>query len=128
MTTLLTRDEFLAPSKRRHRNVSLPVRGGDVRIQSLFEHEKEAYEATLLNSEGEMSLKGLRGARRRLICLCLVDADGERLLSDADVNTLKHLDGADIAALQDACQEWVGFKSGDIESLVKNSEAVTADS
>lgn len=127
MTTLLSRDEFLAPAKRRYRNVSLPVRGGEVRIQSLFEHEKEAYEATLLDKTGETSLKGLRQARRRLVCLCLVDADGNRLLSEADSESLKLLDGADIAALQAACQEWVGFRSGDIESLVKNSEAVNAD-
>jgi hypothetical protein len=59
-----------------------------------------------------------------LIVLCLCDGNGERLLSDADTNSLKELDSTDTAYLQDEIQQHIGFKEGDIEGLVKNSETV----
>lgn len=123
-----SRELFLAPAKRRYVEVFLSVAQIWVRIRSLFEGEKEAYEAGLLNAKGDVTKDTVLNARRRLIAMCLVDADGERLLSDADVEAMKQLDPADMAALQEQCQILCGFKNSDIESLTKNSEAAQGDS
>lgn len=124
--TLATRAEFLTPAKRRFKNLTLPVSGQAVRIRSLMEGEKEAYEADLLNPKGGVKFDKLRTARRRLVQLCLVDADGNPLLEPSDIDKLTVLDGADLGYLQDECMVHCGFKEGDIEGLVKNSDAVHA--
>ena len=59
--------------------------------------------------------------------MMLVDGDGQRLLSDADVDLLRNLDGADMAHLHNECSAFAGFDRDDIENLVKNSEAVSVD-
>ena len=63
-------------------------------------------------------------SRRRLIVLCLVDEQDQRYLTDADLDQLKAMDGADVAHLAEACLIHCGFKDGDLEALVKNSETV----
>lgn len=123
----LTRSEFLAPTKRRYLDVHLPVKNGKVRIRSLTESEKEQYEADMLTDKGVVKRSAVRSARRRLVALCLVDGSGSLLLSPADVEALSQLDGADLAALQEACMSHVGFKEADIVNLEKNCGAVPAD-
>jgi hypothetical protein len=123
-----SRADFLAPAKRRMKDVELPVRGIKLRIRSLFEGEKEAYEAGLVTAKGDVTRDTMLNARRRLIALCLCDENGERILSDADLDSMKALDAADMAYLQEECQTFCGFKKGDIEGLVKNSEPVHAAS
>lgn len=123
-----SREDFLAPDERRFKDVILPTSGKKFQIRSLFEGEKEAYEAGLMTAKGETTRETLLNARRRLIAICLCDGKGNRLLSDADADGLKIKDGADMAYLQEECQTFVGFKPGDIESLVGNSKGDPADS
>lgn len=123
-----SRQDFLAPAQRRYKDVKLPRKGLKFKIRSLFEGEKEAYEASLMTPKGDLSKDNLLKARRRLIALCLCDGSGERLLSDADIDSLKDLDSADMAYLQEQIQDHIGFSEGDIEGLVKNSEAAHAGS
>lgn len=125
---LSTRTDFLKPATRRYKNVTLPVSGNLCRIRSLMEGEKEAYEAATLSASGGVRKDRLENARRRLIVLCLVDDNGDPLLTAGDLDTLKTLDGADMATLQNEIMEHVGFKPGDIEGLVKNSDGGRADS
>lgn len=125
--TYATREQFLAPTKRRYKDVHLPFKGITVRIRSLMEAEKEEYEAGLITAKAEYTRDTLQCARRRLIAYCLCDENGDQLLSLSDLDALKALDGADMAYLQEECQVHCGFKKGDIEGLVKNSESVPAD-
>ena len=118
------RATFLAPAQRRFKDVWLPVGGHKLRLQSLMEGEKEAYESSMLNSKsGGLRMDRVKRARRELISRCLVKQDGTLLLGTEDVDALMKLDGADMAFLQEECQTFCGFKQGDIEGLVKNSEA-----
>jgi hypothetical protein len=121
-----SRESFLKPAQRRFKDVTLPVTGEKYKIRSLTEGEKEAYEASLLTAKGDVTKTSLTGARRRLVVLCLCNGSNERILSDADIDAMKELDGADLAYLQDEIQQHVGFKAGDIEGLVKNCEPAHA--
>lgn len=122
-----TRNELLKPATRRFRIITLPVSGLEVRIRSLMEGEKERFEAETLSKQGGVRQEKIVDARRRLIVACVVDEAGDPILSGADLDGLKQLDGADMAHLQEECMVHCGFKSGDIEGLVKNSEAVHVD-
>lgn len=128
MPSYASRDDLLTPSKRRFRDVTLPVSGQRVRIRSLMESEKEAFEAEMLTRDGSTSKARLRDARRRLVVLCLVDENGDPLLQPGDVDALSSLDGADVGHLADEIQVHVGFKAGDLEANARQAEAMKKNS
>lgn len=113
---------------RRYRTETLPVCGLTVRIQSLNEGELSAYYTRTATAKSDTAREQrMRNATRRLFTLCIVDADGNRLLGDADTEALAGLDSKDSQVLATACQEHVGIARGEIEDLAKNSEATAAD-
>ena len=122
---------FGKPLKRRYKTLdSLPVSGFVLRIQSLTEREKSAWEAESIAKKGDgLRIERLKDANRRLFQLCLVDADGNRYVSDAQRNEFADWDAADTSVLYDGCAAHCGINKADIEDLVKNSEATpVADS
>jgi hypothetical protein len=118
---LATRNQLLGLTARRYKTVE--IGGLSFRIRNLSEQEKSDYEASVLNSDAKYSLGQIRRQRRRLIALCLVDDAGDQLLRPDDAESLKGIDGAMTSRLFDACREHCGFEDGDLEDLVKNSEA-----
>lgn len=126
---LATREQLLKPAERRYLNIPLPVSGLAVRIQSLREGEKTAYETDVsLTEDGERRpvRERLEDAKVMLICRVLVDAEGKRLLEDDDFDALSEMDGLDAATIYDAAFKHCGFEPTDVENLVKNSEKVRA--
>lgn len=123
---LVTREQLLSQTKRRFDNVAIPHLG-TVRLRSLTERERTAYEAASLNETGEQERELLIDSKRRLIALCVVDADGNPLLTDGDVDALADIDGSITGRLYAACLDHCGFTKGDIEGLVKNSPPATDD-
>ena len=127
--TISSKEALFGPAPRRYKDLTLPVAGHAVRIRSLSERELSAYTTVPVNVAGEG--KALRQARiedssRRLICLCLVDDAGNRLLSDSDAPRLEDWDSADTQYLAGECQRWVGLSgSPDLETHAKNSAAAT---
>lgn len=117
-------------NKRRFRLVHLPISGKTVRIRSLFEEEVSQYQAAINGARnGEQLMARLAAANRKFISLCLVDKEGNPIVSPRQVDQLKQLDGADTSFLYKACAEHVGITASDIEELVKNSETTqTPDS
>ncbi len=124
--TILDRASFLSPAKRRFKYVALPD-GRTVRIRNLTEAERSSFEGSILTSKGDFSLSKIKLQRRRLICLCLVDDEGNRLLTDADADSaaFREMDGAVTGVLYDECRKWCGFDEGDLDELVKNSGQIT---
>ncbi len=121
-----TKDQLLAAAngRRRFREVALPVSGLTLRVRSLTEGEVSAYFAHVATAKSDAGRgKRIENATRRLFALCLVDGDGNRLLSDADSESMAGLDAADSQVLYDACATHAGISQRDIEDLVKNSVA-----
>ena len=126
MTDLVGREAFMKPAERRYQTVDISG-FGTVRIQSLNEKEWAEFEMSAVASKGGIIRKRVEDARRRLIALCVVDGDGNRLLSNADVPSLENLDGSVAAHLFDVCQKHCGFEDNEIEDLVKNSDRIPDD-
>ena len=128
MTTnnLINRDALLGKTARRYDIVTLP--GGDcVRIQSLTELEKSEYENSVISARGRAMRSKMLIACRQLVVLCVVDGEGNRMLSSDDISAMSGLDGAVTAAIFTAARTHCGFEEGDIEGLVKNSESVRVE-
>lgn len=127
-TNLTTRNELLGLTKRRFKTIDIPELDLTFRIQSLTEREKSEYETALLTKTGRgVSRERLTDAARRLMVLCLVDDDNNRLLEPGDVNALSQLDAIVAAKIYNECQTHCGFGEEDIEQIVKNSESVSVE-
>jgi hypothetical protein len=111
---------FSAPPRRRYKVIGpLPIAGTKLRIQSLSEGELSAHQACSVGKDG-FKLARLEDANRRLIARCLVDADGNRILIDADAPKLADWDAADATYVYNECAAHVGIRRSDIEDLAKN--------
>lgn len=119
-------DLFSAPLARRYETVWLPVKQLWVRIRSLSEAELSAFQMASMNAKGETQLARIEDGNRRLMALCVVDAAGNRLVSDDQAGKFRDWDSLDSQALYNACLAHVGMRRSDIEALSKNSEETTA--
>lgn len=128
--SLTTLDQMKSqPAKRRYREETLPVNQFRVRIRSLTELEYSEYQAETVQARGQgLKRERLVDANRRFISLCLVDADGNRLLSSQQAKELMaDWDSADTSFLYQKCAEHCHVDPADVEELVGNSEGTSGD-
>ena len=120
----VNRETFLRSisSVRRYREVLLPRQIITVRIQSLTERERSRYELYATAPDGRYDRMLNMSSRRFLLALCLVDADGKRLLGDTDeeLDILADMDAGDAGVLFAACRDHCGM---DIEPTPGESMA-----
>ena len=102
---MIDRQQLLAACKRRYQLIKVPGLG-DVRIRSLTELERSTYEADFLSGA---TPEELIEAKRSLVILCVVDADGNPLLTTADIKALGEVDGAILGSLFTQCKEFAGI-------------------
>lgn len=126
--SIISREQFLKLGKAERRYKDVPLGEHSFRIQSLTEREKSAYETALLAKGGGFNQQKLKDARLALVVLCLVDGDGNTLLSASDVSALRDMDGGIVSKLVDECKEHAGFDANDIEDTLKKSSTHAGDS
>jgi hypothetical protein len=112
-----TRDEFLATSKRRYRDV--PIAGKKYRIRSLTEGEwSELQLVTLGVKEGIDREEGIRTSDARLIVATVVDANGQLIFKDTDVARLAYCDAGITEPLVKEIRKHCG--AAGVEDSLKN--------
>lgn len=123
-------DLFGRPSPRRYKTLDpLPVKGLVVRIQSLTEREKADWESETISKKGTgLRLNKLKDSARRLIQRCVVDADGNCYITDAQREEMCDWDSADTGFLYDEIAAHCRINQDDVEALVKNSETTNVES
>ena len=126
--TIANRNALLKLCERRYIDLDLEDAGVTVRIQSLSEKEKSSYETRLIAKSGRGILRDrLQDATRRLIALCLVDENNDRIFLDSDVNQIGEMDSFVSSRIYDAAQEHCGFNKGDIETTLGDSEKISVE-
>lgn len=117
-----TRVDLLRPIERRYRVVDVDGLGL-VRIQNLSERESADYSVQSVNRKtGRLDPGKAAEARRRLIALCVVDEEGNRLFGPGDLHALGQIDGRIADQLYAACEEH--NETGSLETREKNSRAI----
>lgn len=119
MSEFCTREQMLSAPKRRFTEVDI-ADWGKFRIRSLTELERSKFEASIRDKQGRVSNNKLLDLKCRLIVLCVVDANGDTILTNADIDALREQDSYRTNALVDAIQKHCGFSDSDIEDLEKN--------
>lgn len=114
--------------------VLVPEWGGDVCIRELTGTERDSYEASIFTPGGVASVNAkqktqridLSNARARLVALCLIDDNGQRLYKDNEIYALGKLNARGLDRVYDECRKLSGITDDDqaeIEAALKNSES-----
>lgn len=123
----LTKAQILAVKDIETEKVAVPEWGGEVLVRGLTARERDQFEDGVVKREGKKTTVVLRDARAKLAALCMVDEDGQRLFSDAEVAQLTQKSAAALQRVFDAAQRLSGITAEDVEELEKNSGSVPAD-
>ena len=118
--TLLTRDAILGAHDLPSEDVSVPEWGGTVRVRALTGAERDAFEASMVQvrSDGTRQFR-LENIRARLVALTIVDENGERLFSDADVKALGAKSAAALERVGSVAQRLSALTDEDVEELAE---------
>lgn len=116
---MLSKDQILAADDIPTKLVSVPEWGGDVRMRGLTGTERDQYEASLFQQRGEKRVLRTENARARLVALCLIGDDGERMFSDAEMKELGRKSGKVLDRLFDEARKLSGLGNDDVEELVE---------
>ena len=92
--------------------------GKKYRVIELNEAQAVKYELELQDKKGNFDVTKMR---RTMIAYSWVDADGNRIVDDS--NKLKTMRRSLAGYLYEACQKLNRYEPGELEDLVKNSEA-----
>lgn len=119
---VLTRDDFLKMrTQLRRERVKVPELGGVVVLQELTGRDRDAWEAETIDpATGAMRMEN---ARARLLSRCIVDEDGHRLFSAADVELLGSVSGAALDRLFDVATRLSRITGRDLAELGEASGA-----
>ena len=123
MTKLLTRDDILNADDLPSEVVDVPEWGGQVKVRTMSGSARDAFEASLIESQGKKKSKDdlMSNIRARFASLVLVDDDGKRLFTAKDINSLGKKSASALDRVLTVGQRLNGLSSEDVEELAKNS-------
>jgi hypothetical protein len=121
----LTRDQILTVPDIVTEEVNIPQWGGSVRVRSM--QQRGRFEFTHMDRKGNNYAEAVTMMRARLVALAVVDHEGKRLFSDADVDTLNQKNPAAIETIFKVAMRLSGFTREDVDELAKNSESVQSE-
>ena len=122
----LTREQFAAAMQRRFIERDIPGLGV-CRFRSLTQREMGDIRRGWFDDKGNKDLERLRRVDQFVVASSLVDADGNRLVTDDDVmrGFFDHLDGGPWAVICAVVKRHTGWDAGEdwepIQNALKNS-------
>jgi hypothetical protein len=116
----LGRDAILDADDRKYEAVDCPEWGGKVRVRALTGSQRDAYEESLLTTNGNNRKVNLANARAKMLVLAVVDSDGRQVFSADDVRALGRKNAAPIERIFDVARRLSGMSDEDVEKLTEN--------
>lgn len=122
---MLTKEQILAAVDLETESVAVPEWGGDVLVSQMSGAMRDTYEDFKLNlpvgPDGE-TFTSTKGLRELAVGLCLVDENGERLFSDAELHELGKKSADAIDRLWEVVLRVNKLGKAQVEDTEKNSE------
>lgn len=125
---LLSRDEILKVDDLKTEDVDVPEWGGTVRLRALTGAERDKFEASTVERKGNNVKQNMQNFRARLVSLCIVNENNERMFSPPDISALGSKSSIALQRLFDKCSEMNGMSDKDIEELTENFDAAPNES
>jgi len=116
----LGRDAILDADDRNFDVVECPEWGGKVRIRGLSGTQRDAYEQSLIQGNGNDRKLNLANARAKMVVLAVVDESGRPIFSADDVRALGRKSAVPIERIFDAARRLSGMTQEDVDKLTEN--------
>lgn len=116
----LGRDAILDADDQQYDIVDCPEWGGKVRIRGLSGTQRDAYEASLVQSNGGDKKLNLANARAKMCVLAIVDEGGRPIFTSDDVRALGRKSALPIERIFDAARRLSGMSEEDVDKLTEN--------
>ena len=120
---LLGRGEILAAEDIDYLTIAVPEWGGDVRIKSLDGEERDELESTTLSMNGSDTKINMRNMRAKFAALSIVDDQGKRLFTVADITLLRKKSSSALDRVFAASQKLSKMRDEDVKELTENFSA-----
>lgn len=122
---VLTREQIDKASDVVTERIPVPEWGKDaeVIITSMGADERDAWEASMIETRGNSQKMNYKQARAKLVARCLVDEAGKRLYTDSEVDSLGKRNGAVLDRLFAVAKRINALEKKDVDDLTKNSNA-----
>lgn len=118
--TLLTRDDILSVDDKVFEDIEVPEWGGTVRVRGMSGQQRDDYEASIIQQNGNDRKVNLSNARAKLVARCLVDEGGALLFTSDDVRALGRKSARALERVFDKARELSGMSEQDVENLAEN--------
>ena len=116
--TILKREEIFGFKDIKTEVVEVPEWGGSVIVKCMTGSERDEFEQSCLSRDGKRLT--LDNIRAKLICKTVVDEDGNKLFSTADVESLGAKSAVALDRIFTVAQKLSGMTKEDIDELTKN--------
>lgn len=119
---ILNRDQILKAKDLKTEVVKVPEwhKNGEVIVSTMTGTARDEWETSLIDKKSNNTKTNLANMRSRLLVICLVDKDGKRLFTEADINRLGAKSAKPLDRCFDVAQRLNGIGVEDVEDLVKN--------
>ena len=124
---LLTKDAILAANDLVTEDVEVPEWGGTVRVRAISGAERDAFEQAIVTRKGKNVTTNLANIRAKMVALCVVDENGQRLFADKDVLLLGTKSAAALDRVFTVAQQLAGLTDKDVDELAENLEPGQSD-
>lgn len=114
---ILGRDQILAADDLKREQVEVPEWGGTVIVAALSGTQRDAWEASIVTSEGRPNLRNMRA---KLVSVSVVDEAGQQIFSAADVEALGAKSAAALERVAKVAQRLSKLGNEQLEELRGN--------
>lgn len=118
----LGRDAVFATADVPEREVFIPEWNGWVKVRGMTGLERDEFEADIMTGKGKNRQVNVRNLRAKLVARTVVNEEGERVFTEADIPKLGNKSAAALERIVDVARELSGLTEQDEEELLKNSE------
>ena len=91
-----------------------------VRVRGLTGKERDRYEESITIGKGKDKDINARNARAKLVVMCVVDEQGNRVFSDADVAWLGEKSAVALERIFDVARKLSGLSDTDVKELTED--------
>ena len=117
----LSRDDILKAADNEPEEVDVPEWGGSVLVRGMTGRERDAFEVSLMQpGRGGRKVMDPANVRAKLVARCVVDDDGGRLFTDADVAELGGKSAAAVDRVYAVAARLSGMGADDQEELTRD--------
>lgn len=127
MGDMLSREQILAAEDIESEIVEVPEWGGSVLVRGMTGQQRDEWEASMSERRGKKYVPNVANIRAKLVVYSVIDRNGERLFTMADVEVLGRKSAAALSRVYDVAARLSGVTDQDVEELAENFGQTSGD-